>query len=245
MPSQDPLITLRSASKAFGNNTVLSSVDLNVDPGKLIVILGENGAGKTTLLRIMAGLLGLDQGLLTIDGQELDRLSETQREKIFFLPDFPALFDELSILENIEIWLSLYSKGASHREDEAIKLLEVFDLIKKANIPAGMLSRGQRFKLALICYEVVEAPIGLFDEPFAAGMDASGIKEMRTLIRNATHKERSVVYTTQLVTYALDFADRVLVIHDSGVYFDGPPDEFDQRLKAGDSILEKFTESDA
>ncbi len=239
------LAQLSSASKSFGQNTVLQDVNLTVSKGELIVVLGANGAGKTTLLRIFAGLLGLDQGTLQIENAPLDRLSETQREKIFLLPDFPVLFDHLSVLENVEIWLSLYRKESEELEEESMQLLERFHLAEKSHQPAASLSRGQRYKLALVLYEGSKAPLGLFDEPFASGMDASGLREMRRLFRAAvSDQKRSIIYTTQLVAYAREFADRILVIHDSQIYFDGTPTMFQSQLESGDPALEVFSESD-
>lgn len=195
MSSDQPLVTLDSASKSFGALNVLNQVNLTIPAGQLVVVLGSNGAGKTTLLRMIAGLLGLDSGKLKIAGERLNRLSEKQREKIFYLPDFPALFEEMTVLENLEIWLTLYGREQDHAEQELFALLERFNLAEKARLPVLSLSRGQRFKVALSCYEGSQAPIALLDEPFASGMDASGLKEMRTLLRKSTADERSVIYT--------------------------------------------------
>lgn len=245
MPSSGNLIELTSASKSFGPQDILRGINLTIPPGQLVVVLGSNGAGKTTLLRILAGLLGLDGGELKVTGEALDRLSEKQREKIFFLPDFPTLFEDLTVLENLEIWLALYGKESAKLEEETFALLDRFHLAEKIRQPVATLSRGQRYKLALTCYEGSKAPIGLFDEPFASGMDASGLREMKKLIRHAVANERSVLYTTQLVGYALDFADRILVIHDTKISFDGSPEDFKTQLSNGDPILEIFSESEA
>ncbi len=240
----DSLISLFQATKSFEKNTVLDEVSLTVQGGEIIAILGENGAGKTTLLRIMAGLLGLDKGTLSIKGEPLKRASEDQRKNFFFLPDFPVFFDDLNVLENIEIWLTLYDKKDASREAYAIELLERFSLMPKARIPVGLLSRGQRFKLALTCYEAAEAVIGLFDEPFASGMDAAGLREMRSIIEKAAAADRAVLFTTQLVTYAIGFANRIIVIEDAKICFDGPPQEFIVRRDSGDAILSKFSEQE-
>lgn len=238
----EPLVSLSHATKSFDRITILADVSLTVQPGEIVAVLGENGAGKTTLLRIFAGLLGLDQGSLSIKGDPLRRNSEDQRKNLFFLPDFPVFFDELNILENIEIWLTLYNKKDERRERYAIELLERFSLMPKARIPVGLLSRGQRFKLALTCYEAVEAAIGLFDEPFASGMDAAGLREMRSIIEQATSGARSVLFTTQLVTYAIGFANRIIVINDSRICFDGSPEQFIEKRDGGDVVLGKFSE---
>jgi len=236
------LVTLETATKSFGKNKVLQDIDLTISEGELVAVLGENGAGKTTLLRIMAGLLGLDRGTLKIAGEELDRFSEKQREQYFFLPDFPVLFDEISVLDNVAIWLSLYGRADHGHEDAVMQQLEKFHIAKKANQSPATLSRGQRYKVALTCYESVEARLGLFDEPFASGMDAPGLGEMQSLIRNAVGKKRTVIYTTQLVRYAVNFADRILVVDQAQIYFDGTPESFSKKMATGDPILAKFSE---
>lgn len=239
-----PLAQLVSGKKRFSDNIVLQNLDLSIERGELIAVLGTNGAGKTTLLRILAGLLGLSSGDLLIDDSPLDRLSETQREKIFFLPDFPVLFEHLTVLENVEIWLSLYQREPAHLESQSINLLDQFGLMEKARLPGSQLSRGQRYKLALVLYQGSNAPLGLLDEPFASGMDIPGIRKMRKLLREAVSDQRSVIYTTQLASYARSFSDRILVIHDSLIYFDGSPGEFNRQLESGDKTLQIFSESD-
>ena len=239
-----PLAQLRSVHKTFTGNPVLQDINVTIERGELIAILGTNGAGKTTLIRLLAGLLGLTSGELLIDGESYNRLSETQREKIFFLPDFPAFFDDLTVIENVEIWLSLYNQEHEKFEQQSIALLELFDLMDKAHLPVATLSRGQRYKLALVLYEGSKAPLGLFDEPFASGMDVPGIRDMRKLLRHATSDQRTVIYTTQLADYARAFADRILIIHDNRIHFDGSPEEFDHQLNTGDPILATFSDSE-
>jgi ABC-2 type transport system ATP-binding protein len=239
-----PLARLVQARKDFANDTVLRDIELAIDSGELIAVLGTNGAGKTTLLRLLSGLLGLSEGNLFIDGELLNRLSESQRRKIFFLPDFPALFNELTVLENVGVWLSLYENVADDLEEASVALLERFKLMEKAYLPASLLSRGQRYKLALVLYEGSRAPLGLFDEPFASGMDVPGIREMKKLLQDAVAGGRTVIYTTQLAEYARRFSERILVIHETQIYFDGPSRDFEQRLEAGDPVLQTFSESD-
>jgi ABC-type multidrug transport system ATPase subunit len=236
------LIELKNATMSFGKNKVLREVDFQLWPGQLVAVVGINGAGKTTLLRVLAGLLGLDQGELLISGKPLDRMSEAQRENLFFLPDFPSFFEEQTVLENIGLWINLYGRGDSGREECALKWLEEFALMEKVKQWPGALSRGQRYKLALTCYEAVEARIGLFDEPFASGIDSKAIHSMRKLIRGACESGRSVIYTTQLIDYALEFADRIMVIENNEIYFDDSPAEFRTRLTNSDKVLSQYAE---
>ena len=238
------LVSLSGAWKSFGREHVLSGVDLEIRRGELVAVLGVNGAGKSTLLRVLAGLLGLDAGELLIRGKELDRFSHEQREELFFLPDFPALFEELTALQNIEVWMELYGKAGELRERAVIDLLDEFSLMEKSKQPTSFLSRGQRFKVALACYDAVRAPLGLFDEPFASGMDATGLKVMKRLIREAVGRGQAMVYSTQLVSYALDFSTRVLVIDGGDFYFDGSPDELRAKADEGDGVLCKFVETE-
>ncbi len=148
------------------------------------------------------------------------------------------------MLENLETWINLYERSDEDRESEAVALLEKFGIISHSRLLPSSLSRGQRFKLALTCYHAVRSMIGLFDEPFASGLDPSGLKEMKAIMREATSQGQAVVYTTQLVRYALEFSDRVLVVDNGAIYFDGPPEKFKRQLAEGDEVLTKFSEGE-
>ena len=231
---------LRAASKAFGRTRVFEGIDFTARSGDVTAVLGLNGAGKTTLLRMLAGLLGFDDGSLSVRGEAFDRFSVEQRRVFHFVPDFPVFFDDLTMRANIGAWLHLYQREGEEAEQRAMALVEEFHLMEKSDMPVLGLSRGQRFKLSLAALVAVDTDVWLLDEPFASGMDPEGLAVFRREARAATNRGRAVVYSTQLAELAMDFSDRIVVLHEGAVNFDGGADDFYQRVNGGDEVLRRF-----
>lgn len=207
-------VELRSVTKRYGSTIALNQVSLNLDPGQIVAVLGPNGAGKTTLLRLLSGVSSPDRGELWLDGEGFDRDDLPTRRRIGFLPDFPPLFPEESVLRNLAIQLRLYEADQPGVEDRVLQLLEELELLTLAEMPAGTLSRGQAYKAALVGLIAADPELWLLDEPLASGMDPLGLSVLRREVRRATALGRTVMYTTQLIEVAEGFADRVLVIAD-------------------------------
>ncbi|MEN9678860.1 MAG: hypothetical protein RIS76_4756 [Verrucomicrobiota bacterium] len=210
-------VELRTVTKRYGSATALDQVSLVFEPGQTVAILGSNGAGKTTLLRILAGISGPDRGGVWMDGVPFDRNDVAARQRLAFLPDFPALFPQETLLRNLAICLRLHGADGPGVEQRVLDLLEELDLLSHAEMPAHTLSRGQSYKTALVGLVVAAPELWLLDEPLASGMDPQGLTVLRREVRAAVARGTTVLYTTQLVEMAENFADRVLVIADGRV----------------------------
>src|SRR5579872_6415883 len=101
-------IELQGVSKKYGSFPALDEVSMEIAPGQLVSLLGPNGAGKTTLLRILAGIVAPSEGSLLYDGQKFDRGKMDIRRRFAFLPDFPVVFENWSILQHLGMMLRLY-----------------------------------------------------------------------------------------------------------------------------------------
>jgi ABC-type multidrug transport system ATPase subunit len=179
-----------------------------------VALLGPNGAGKTTLLRCLAGTVAADEGEVLYDGEKFTRQRMDLRRRLCFLPDFPAIFEEWSPLRHVGMALRLYGNDEDPAlEERVVKLLGDFDLLPMANAPFFVLSRGQRYKAALVALLAVNPELWLLDEPFASGMDPNGLNAFKRLAREAAAKGQTVVYSTQILDAAERFSDRVCVIH--------------------------------
>ncbi|MFO1460775.1 MAG: ABC transporter ATP-binding protein [Verrucomicrobiota bacterium] len=210
-------IELCDVTKRYGSATALSRVSLTLEPGQIVAILGPNGAGKTTLLRLLAGIAGPDHGDVLLDEVPFDRNNFGMRRRIGFLPDFPALFPEESVLRNLAITLRLYEADSPGAETRVLDLLEALDLLPLIEMPAETLSRGQAYKVALTGLVAAAPELWLLDEPLASGMDPQGLAVLRREVRSAAARGSTILYSTQLVELAEDFADRVLVIAEGAI----------------------------
>jgi heme exporter protein A len=181
------ILVATGLTQRFGSVLALDSIDLAVDSGEHVAVLGENGAGKTTLLRILATAVRPTSGQLEVLG--LDALKERKRlhRRIGFVAHAPGLYPALSALENLEFFCDLHSVARSR----ASETLESVGLGEVAHRPAGQLSRGMQQRLAIARAVLHDPRLLILDEPDASlGSDGgdllAGMMNGRTVIL-ATH----------------------------------------------------------
>ena len=186
----------------FGREVALDSVDLVLDTGEHMAVLGENGAGKTTLLRILATALHPTAGKLEIAGIDAFRERRRLRHHIGYVAHSPGLYAALSTLENLEFFCDLHGVGRS----KAGELVGVVGMDEVADRPAGLLSRGMQQRLA-IARAVLHSPkILVLDEPDASlGSDAA---ELLTRVMHG----RTVILATHDHALANRLCPRTLVL---------------------------------
>jgi ABC-type multidrug transport system ATPase subunit len=206
-------IELRAVSKTYGKARALDRASLEIGPGQIVAILGANGAGKTTLLRCLAGIAAPDAGTIHYNEEPFERDKLDLRRQLFFLPDFPVVFYEMSILRHIGMVLRVYEKDEPGIEQRVLQLLKDFDLFTIAENPLNSLSRGQVYKAALVAMAAVNPEVWLLDEPFASGMDPHGINMFRRIAREAAGQGRTIIYSTQILDVVEKFSDRVCILH--------------------------------
>ncbi|MBI2682309.1 MAG: ABC transporter ATP-binding protein [Acidobacteriales bacterium] len=214
-------IRIDSLSKKFGPLHALENINLTIGSGQLIVILGANGAGKTTLLRCLSAMVVPSSGTIHFDDQLFQRGRMDLRQRLLFLPDFPFVFPDLTVLRHLSMVLSLFGRDGVGNEDLAIDHLRALDMLPLAKSKLGILSRGQLYKAALAGLLLVDPELWLLDEPFASGMDPNGIAYFKEQARAAAARGRTVLYTTQILDVAENFSDRVaLVDHGRLLHFE-------------------------
>jgi len=206
-------IEIQEVVKKFKSLRALDSVSLSIEPGQVLALIGPNGAGKTTLLRCLAAIVAPDEGNMLYDGERFVRERLDLRRRFLFLPDFPPVFDEWTPLQHLGMTLRLYGLDGAGIEERVLDLLREFDLLPLANAPFGTLSRGQRYKAALVTLLTLDREVWLLDEPFASGMDPHGINAFKRHARAAAARGRTIIYSTQILDAAERFSDRICVIH--------------------------------
>src|ERR1700719_658280 len=234
-------IHLDSLSKHYGRLAVLDKVSLEIKPGTILALLGPNGAGKTTLLRCLSGLVVPASGRISYDGEFFRRDRMDLRKKFFFLPDFPLAFSDMTVLRHVAMCLQLYGVAEGTDSGRVIQLLEAFDLLPLAEARLGTLSRGQIYKAALCGFLAVDPPLWILDEPFASGMYPTGILHFREEARAAATRQRTIIYTTQILEIAEKFADQICILDRGRVlYLDTPQHLRDQGGGDDRALIELF-----
>lgn len=190
----------------------LQDVTLNLEPGRIVAILGVNGAGKSSFLRATSGLVFPTKGNITYDGVPLRRDDLALRRRIFFLPDVPALFPNHTLIRNLSVILRLYEADGGNAEKLATETLAELGILELARDEVGTFSRGQLYKTALAALRLANPELWLLDEPFSAGMDFIGTAAFRRYARDAANAGATVVYSAQMLETVEGFADEVVVL---------------------------------
>jgi len=230
-PAQDQtgtLVELEGVAKRFGERRVLDQIDLRIEPGSFVSVVGQSGGGKSTLLRLVAGLELADQGEVRLDGAALHGLAPTTTmmfQDARLLPWQP-------VLENVGI-----TRGGDWRRD-ATEALRQIGLADRARDWPGILSGGQRQRVALARALVSRPHLLLLDEPLGA-LDALTRLDMQNLIERLWHAQRfTAVLVTHDVAEAIALSDRVLVIKDGGIAGDYAIDLTRPRARASSRAAE-------
>ena len=233
-------IELRGVLKGYRSVRALDHVSLQIEPGQIVSLLGPNGAGKTTLIRCLAGIAAPDKGAVYFDDQEFTREQMELRHRLHFLPDFPFLFWEQSVLRNFSIVLRLFEADGAGAENRVLELLRDFDLLPLALRPVNSLSRGQAYKAGLVALLAADREVWLLDEPFASGMDPQGIDAFKRHARAAAGRGRTIIYSTQLLDVAERFSDRVCVIHKGEIRAFDTLDKLRELAQDKNNVLEEM-----
>jgi sulfate transport system ATP-binding protein len=221
-------IEIASVSKRFGDQTVLSAIDLTIEPGELVALLGPSGCGKTTLLRIIAGLERADAGALRFGEIDATRLS-VQERRVGFVFQAYALFRHMSVFDNVAYGLTVRPRRTrpSRREIER-RVADLLDMMQLAGFGArypAQLSGGQRQRVALARAMAIEPRVLLLDEPFGA-LDAKVRRELRRWLRDLHDRTGlTTVFVTHDQGEAMDLADRVAILNAGRIEQIGAPAE--------------------
>jgi len=197
--------SLDGVSRLFGSFAALRQVTVNLEPGRCYVLIGENGAGKSTLLRILAGLLRPSFGTVKVFG---GLEPEEARARIGYMSHAPMIYDELTAVENLRYFSSLYPGRPSLSPEAALRQV---GLDPELTRPLGQYSQGmrQRTSLARVLLPVPE--LLLLDEPFS-NMDVESVSQMVEMLATFRQSNRTIVLTTHQREHAAPIADWVLAL---------------------------------
>ncbi len=219
------LLAVEGLSKRFGQRQVVSGVDVAIEPGEIVGLLGANGAGKTTTFRMMVGLLRPDGGSIRFAGQEVAKLPMYARARLGmgYLAQEPTVFGQLSVADNIRIVLEQHYPKAEHAE-RLEHLLAELDLARLRDSLAGSLSGGERRRLEITRSLVVEPKLLFFDEPFA-GVDPKSRADIRGISYELRRRGISVLITDHHAEAILGMVERLYVMESGCIIATGTPEE--------------------
>lgn len=226
----DALVILDSVQKVFphSNKPALEGVSAVLRSGQITGLVGPDGAGKTTLIRMMAGLLAPTSGSITIDNQDPIRDADSLREFIGYMPQKFGLYEDLSVLENLELHADLRGVVGGEREITFKRLMEFTDLARFTTRLAGRLSGGMKQKLGLACALLGRPKLLLLDEP-SVGVDPISRRELWKMVHELVAQGMAVVWSTAYLDEA-ELCAEVLLMNDGRLILSGKPREITNRI---------------
>lgn len=222
------LIEVRNLKKAFGKHVVLKSINLDVEEGEVVCIIGPSGSGKSTFLRCMNRLEKINGGTVVINGQDITAKStdiNKARENVGMVFQHFNLFPHLSIRENITLAPVELEKMTEEEADEkAQELLEIVGLEDKLEAYPDSLSGGQKQRVAIARALAMNPDIMLFDEPTSA-LDPEMVGDVLEVMQNLAKEGMTMVVVTHEMGFAREVADRVVFMEEGYVVEDGTPEQ--------------------
>jgi branched-chain amino acid transport system ATP-binding protein len=220
------LLSLTGITAGYGTKTVISDVSFALEPGQILALLGHNGAGKTTTLRTVMGLMQPKAGDVVFDGRPINRLGVADRTALGLrlLPEGRGIFPDLSVAENVDVVAARnVVAGAMFDIPDIYRLFPILD--ERRATRAGSLSGGQQQMLALSLAILGTPRCLLLDEP-SIGLAPNLVERMFQQVREVCKSHAmTAVLVEQNVAAAMNIADRVIIMNNGQIVFDGNPEE--------------------
>lgn len=220
------MLTVKKLRKSFGDLKVLKGIDLTIEKGDRIVLIGPSGSGKSTFLRCLNLLEVPTEGELILDGEKMDLKNQTElRKKVGMVFQSFYLFANLTVLENMTLApVKTKLLEPEEAQKKALAYLEEISLSDKRDAYPESLSGGQKQRVAIVRSLMMNPEILLFDEPTSA-LDPEMIEDVLNLMKKVAKQGMTMVVVTHELEFARDIATKVLFMDDGKIVEAGTPEE--------------------
>tara|TARA_B100001121_G_C18618565_1_gene588151 strand:- start:425 stop:1201 length:777 start_codon:yes stop_codon:yes gene_type:complete len=233
--NKSTILRLNKISLKFGRKIILEDLDLQLNNGQILGLLGPNGVGKSTIFNLITGFVSPDFGSITINSEDVSKYPIYQRTlkfKIGFVPQNGGFFHDLTVYENLKAISEISIDNKSYREEKINSLISQFELDSIRDIKADFLSGGQKKKLVIALSLISDPKILLLDEPFAA-LDVMTIKILQEIIVDMQRNNNiSIILCDHQARDLLACVDSAAIIHNGKVIAQGSPSNLIQDIEA-------------
>ncbi len=216
----------RKIEKSYSSRKVVKGVDLELKQGEIVGLLGPNGAGKTTCFYMIVGLIKCDNGVISINNNDisLEPMYKRAKQGIGYLAQEASVFRKLTVEQNIKAVLELTDKTKIEQENDLENLIKEFSLEKVRKNRGDLLSGGERRRTEIARALATEPKFLLLDEPFA-GVDPIAVEEIQKIIAHLKTKNIGVLITDHNVQETLAITDRTYLMFEGKILKSGKPEE--------------------
>jgi ABC-2 type transport system ATP-binding protein len=215
------LLQLTHVQRQRGGRPAVSDLNLTLQRGEVLGLLGTNGAGKSTTLAMIAGALVPDSGAITLEGRDFIEHPELARRLIGWLPERAPVWNELTVIEHLRAHGRLRGLACDKLRDRCLAVIEQLELAPLAQRLAGGLSQGQRQRLGLACALLHQPALLVLDEP-ANALDPVQTAALHGVIRAQAAGGAAVILSTHIRADVTAVCDRVAILHEGVLRHDGP-----------------------
>ena len=229
------ILELNKISVKFGKKIILDNLNLKLNNGEILGLLGPNGVGKSTIFNLITGLVSPDYGNIIINSEKVNDYpiyKRTLKFKIGYVPQHGGYFHDLTVFENLKAIAEITIKNQSFRNEKINSLISKFELEPIIEIKAGLISGGQKKKLVIALALISEPKLLLLDEPFAA-LDVMTIKILQEIIVELQSKYNiSIILCDHQARDLLACVDVAAIIHNGKVIAKDTPSKLTENIEA-------------
>ena len=218
-------LSISDLHKSYGNHEALRGINLDLRRGEFLCLFGPNGAGKSTLLKVIATLLRPSSGRVKVLDYDLEEHPEEYRAKLGMVSHQSFVYQDLTVLENLEFYASLY--GVENPQSRALDLLEEVNLADRYDMSAANLSRGMQQRLSIARALVNDPALLLLDEPYT-GLDEHAASILRDQLQLLHSQKRTIVMVTHNLRRGMESATRLGVLSAGQLTYLEDKNEVDQ-----------------
>ena len=232
-----PMIEFQNVSKLYGDKEALSNLNLQIENGEIMGLIGHNGAGKSTTIKSLVSIISPSSGRILVDGQDLSENRLAIKRKIGYVADSPDLFLRLTANEFWELVASSYDMTSSDLEASLARLLSVFDFAENRYQVIETLSHGMRQKVFVIGALLSDPDIWVLDEPLT-GLDPQAAFDLKQMMKEHAQKGKTVLFSTHVLEVAEQVCDRIAILKKGHLIYCGKVE--DLRKDHPDQSLESI-----
>ena len=234
----EPIITIRSLTKRYGEKTVLDSIDLDVYPGQILGYIGPNGAGKSTTVKIITGILQDFEGEVRVGGTDVKQDPMRVKSIVGYVPELAELYDLLTPREYLSFIGQLHNLSLALVEERTARMLDSFGLKDNVDQRMDSFSKGMRQKVLLIAGLIHNPSIVILDEPLS-GLDANAVIVVKELLQVLKAEGKTMFYCSHMMDVVERVSDRIVLINGGRIVANGTIGEL--RASEGESLEQIFS----
>lgn len=238
------MLSIKNVSKSYSKGKVkaVDDISLEVRKGEIFGFLGPNGAGKTTTIKMIAGILTIDEGSITINGYDIARDPIRAKMSMGFVPDTHDIYERLTGIEYLNFIADVYNVSQDERKKNIEKYLEMFEMVDAVGQPIKSYSHGMKQKIILTGALLHQPPLWILDEPLT-GLDPRAAHLLKEEMHRHCEKGNTVFFSTHVLEVAEKLCHRIGIINKGKIITVGTMDELRQSSDESlESIFLEMTE---